>query len=257
MWQKHHNFVPELSFFVAIFIAVLVQLTGLVPTLHSFTNSFVNQPLVLASKVVWWVEAPIRVFEHSVDNYVENELLKHQLVQLQASAAEVQKLREENEALRELMALPVATGSAIRGVPITSYAQPTVAVNSNEGIRQGSLVSNSGILLGLVKAVEEKRVTVTLVHEVPMPPILVRTDTGAKGILKGTGRRIEVSALDPKVEVPVGSRVTTVGQPGIPAGVLIGTIQELIHNPTDPEQKAVISSPVSFYDSVTVDIDIQ
>ena len=52
----------------------------------------------------------------------------------------------------------------------------------------------------------------------------------------------------------VGERVLTLGQPGVPSNLYVGSIQNLLTKSADPVQSAVLEQYVSFYEASLVEV---
>lgn len=175
------------------------------------------------------------------------------LVQL----SELQGVKEENQQLRALLEntnrkfLP-----SVLAVPIISYGLPAVTVGTEQQIETGAAVMVQQTLVGRVRELRAQQASVELLFQSSVTPVLVKTETGATGVVKGDGKRVVLTEVSLDEELVVGQRIVTVAQPGIRADILVGTVQSIERNQASPVQSAVVSQTVSFYGSRVVEVTL-
>lgn len=180
--------------------------------------------------------------------------LEHLYSQAQADLSELAVLREENTQLREELSLPPRTQEKVLALPITAAGLPALSVRSSEAVHQGAPVVAQGTLVALVSSVSPQITTIELLSSTRVSPILVQTESGTEGIVSGDGRRVLLKELPRDATVLVGERVMTLGQSGIPKGLLVGLIQSELDQPTAPVKTAVIDQGVSFYEVPVIEV---
>lgn len=171
--------------------------------------------------------------------------------------AELQGVKEENQQLRLLLEntnrkfLP-----SVLAVPIISYGLPAVTVGTDQQIETGAAVMVQQTLVGRVKELRAQQASVELLFQSTSTPVLVRTERGATGVIKGDGKRVVLTEVSLDEDLEVGQRVVTVAQPGIRADIVVGTVQSIQTDPASPVQSAVVGQTVSFYGSRVVEVSL-
>ncbi len=200
------------------------------------------------------LEAPALVFASKYELQMQVRDLQQQYATTLVQLSELEQLRTENEQLRQVVDV-VASGEHVRvATPLVSYAQPALVGGSKEGITVGQVVVTSGQLLGVISEVSAGTSRVVLLQERNSPTILVETDTGVQGVIRGTGKSIQLTHVPVTEQLESGQRIVTVGQEQIPAGLLVGVITQVQSNPADPIQSAVVSQPSNFFEQQFVEI---
>lgn len=181
--------------------------------------------------------------------------LELRLAESSVALGELDHLRKENEELRELLGdVSFSQGERVVTSPVMILARPSLSVGSSQGIEEGSLVSSKGVLLGRVKKVFADYAQVELLTEKDARPILVQTESGVQGIVRGDGRRVLLTEVASGEEIRVGERVMTVGQSDFPAGLFIGRIVQAKNDPVAATQTAILEQYTSFYEVPVVEV---
>lgn len=189
--------------------------------------------------------------------------LRNQLEDLQyrysEAAAELGRLRqleEENTALTAMLADEQLRRETVTiTAPITSFAQTFVAAGSDSGVREGAAVLANGSLLGLVESVSATQARVLLLTNMLEGGIVAETATGVRGLIKGNGRDALLTEVESTADLTRGELVYTVGQMGVPRGLLLGRIAQLIEqNPSQATRTARLEQLVNFYELSLVEI---
>lgn len=180
--------------------------------------------------------------------------LEFRLSESYALLSELEMLKRENEQLRELAGAVSKNTSRIIAAPVVSFAQPAVAAGSEQGVVSGQMVLVAATLVGRISQVQDQQATVVLLSQSDSQPLLAQTESGIQGLVVGDGRRVmlEEIPLDSKVEN--GTRLTTVGQPGVPGGIFIGRVAAVTSNPATATQTIAIEQLVTFFDTAVVEI---
>ena len=169
---------------------------------------------------------------------------------------ELEALRQENEALRQLLENSDRTlEKIVIAKPVTSFAKPVVMVGENSDLHPGSVVLGEGILLGTIKSLNYGQAEVLLLNNMLDQGIVAKTETGVKGLVKGNGQEILLMEVESEAELLANQRVLTAGQEGIEADILIGQISQLKEqDPARASQTAVIKQAVDFYELSLVEL---
>lgn len=172
-----------------------------------------------------------------------------------AQLGELQRLKEENGALRSLVEnSPRPEVSRLVAAPILSYGTPYVAVGNQEGAQAGAAVLAARTLVGFLDQVSEHQSQVRLLTHAQAQPVLARTETGIEGVVKGTGSRVVLTEVAKDATLTIGERVVTAGQKGIDGDIFIGRISTIENEPAAPTQTATIEQLVTFYEARVVEV---
>lgn len=184
------------------------------------------------------------------------EDLQYRYSEAAAELIRIKALEQENQELRKLLENSDRSYQPIIiTAPIISFAQSFIAVGKQSGVKPGSAVLYKNTLLGLVDQVEEKQSSILLLSKLNDNHILVETETGVKGIIKGNGREILLTEVENDQSLTVGQLVFTSAQLGIEKGLLIGRIARVIdENQALAVKTAVIEQLVNFYEANLVEV---
>lgn len=242
------------SFVVTLIVLIFLQGVGWARPAQDVLSFMVQPVQVHALAVFTSATQPILSVPRWYRSQQRLQRLESEFAELQSTASKVAQLEKENAQLRTLL----EAKGAIKGVlaaPIVSYAVPTIAAGSAEGVRTDQVVTSSGVVLGRVTAVSEHTAQVTLLNSTQVEPILAQTETGVQGLVQGTGRQVIFTQVQVSEEVPVGSKVTAVGQPGIPHGAFLGTTAGVVSSSSAPVQTVTLDQVVSFYTTALVEVE--
>lgn len=213
----------------------------------------------------WWgqrvdgvttqVLQPFTTFQTLRSTQLRVRDLEQKYAQALSQIGELAVLRQENQDLKKMITNN-AQQQAIKTVtiPIISYGKPLIAAGSDQGLVPGMMVLNTNTLLGVVGDVSYHQSAVTLLTQESAPRILVRTESGVTGIVKGDGQRVLLTEIPVEKTIAVGERVMTKGQAGIMPNVLIGVVSEVKNQPTAAVQTIVIDQIISFYETTLIEI---
>jgi cell shape-determining protein MreC len=156
------------------------------------------------------------------------EDLEYRYRESSVQLTELEALREENQALKRLLE------NTDRGLeknlivrPISSFAKPVLAIGSDSGVQVGSVVLGEGSLLGIIEEFSHQQARVLLLKDMFDQGIVAKTESGARGIVRGDGKNILLIEVASEATLNLRERVLTVGQEGIAADIFIGRIANL------------------------------
>ncbi|NMA29466.1 MAG: hypothetical protein GX943_00155, partial [Candidatus Pacebacteria bacterium] len=153
------------------------------------------------------------------------EDLEYRYREASVQLTELEALREENEALRDLLeSSNRALEKNLITRPISSFSKPVLAIGSDSALRPGSLVLGEGNLLGIIENVSQQQARVLLLKNMLNQGVVAKTESGVKGIVKGDGKNIILSEVLSEETLNLRERVLTVGQEGIDPDIFIGRI---------------------------------
>lgn len=250
------NYAKELV--VVIFLSVLFGMVELVGWYRPIRGviEFIGVPINSAQvRFVQAIATPGQYLVQSFNQAEKTKQLEENYAAALSQLSELEKLRQENQALRSLLENSDRTLESRKITsPLISLSKPTIAAGVSEGVAVGNMVTARGVLLGLVEEVSEHQSSVALLSGRESSPVLAETEGNIQGIIEGNGRRVIFTQVPRDYELEVGQRVVTLGQPGIPSGIFIGTIEEVITNQAAPVHSAILSQQVSFYQMPVVEV---
>lgn len=235
----------------------LVELVGIARTLRS-TMGYVFEPLL--SKVAYSVtvvEAPYYTLSkaHRAARRVQDLELRYNEALAEISALD--GVEAENKALKGLLENTDRTLiETIITSPIVSYAQPSIALGTADGINSGAGVMVNRTLVGVVGQTTASTSEIDLLIQDDRHPIVVVTEVGTEGVVVGNGKRLVMTEIPRDAELVKGQRIVTAGQPGIPPNIFVGQVGQLETTVEAPVVSVTVDQKVSFYQSAVVEITL-
>lgn len=254
--HKFHELVKEAAALGVVFVVIiLIEQVGWAGAFRAGALR-VFQPFELfGMTALYTLEFPVRWIEGNRVKAEEVRSLKRSYAEALAKLSELETIKKENETLRGMIEKEGTTvEKKLLAAPIISYSLTSIAKGADSGIKVGALVYVGDTLAGRITRVEEIQSLVTLFTNPESEDVLVQTESGIQGLLVGTGKRLEVTQLPIQAAITTGERITTVGQPGIPPGQLIGIVAAVSQGQTAPMQVAVIDELNSFYTASLVEV---
>ena len=184
------------------------------------------------------------------------EDLEYRYREASVQLTELEALREENQALRNLLenSDQVQKKSFITR-PISSFAKPVLALGSDSALQVGSVVLGEGNLLGIIEELGKQQARVLLLKDMQTQGVVAKTESGVKGIVKGDGKDILFTEVLSEAELNLRERVVTIGQEGIGPDIFIGRIVSLQEqDPAKSTQTAILQQDVNFYELSLVEV---
>lgn len=234
-----------------------------------FQPPFILDPLrSLLSTIAWPVERFFSAAAYATrdgagflasigDLKRDNERLQTENRRLLSENAALRHLSKENEVLRRELELLPRTAYDLASAEVigrgTSFGDSLLIVN--QGTRQGlkknmPVIVGEGVLVGRVSEVFLSSAAVTLLSHPSSTVNGEAASSGAKGIIKGEhGLGLLFDAVLQSDALASGDSIVTSGlDPGIPRGLLVGTLQEPGLTPDRLYQRASLVSPAEFED---------
>jgi rod shape-determining protein MreC len=185
--------------------------------------------------------------------------LELKLAHAQAQLSQLDQLQAENSELRQLLNSSDRNFNQVTITrPIVSLAQPAIFFDQSFGgqplVRVGAPVLVKETLVGLVSKIDASLAYISLLWQEETPLILVETQTGVQGILRGNGKYVLLTEVPTDQELIIGERVTTTGQEGIEQGLYVGEIQSIQSGHSSAVKTAIIQQYVSFYETALVEV---
>lgn len=239
------NRFKKSKYIIVVSVLVLVVSTLLITTYSSSMVTRLGDGLSVVDRVV---QTPFQWFDqfksdlgHLTRTYSENEQLKKQVYQLEVASNEANRLKVENEELRQLLDMnsklevtKTLAADVIMRAPVSWKQEMTVGVGSQNGAAENMLVIANGGLVGSVSKVEDQSTLVNLLTNTENTDnISVKIQSGTTaiyGIVQGYDKEQEVlkiSQLNSNADIKAGDKVTTGGLgtfnvADIPVGEVVG-----------------------------------
>jgi len=250
------------KFRILIILSVIVLLGFfLYPTsaFGSVKNAFyfVGRPFSVAGNVASnRVTVFFREFFHLGALGKENQLLIKENLDLQSQVAILKEVQHENEVLKKELGLSQTISNSyhlspasIIGRAATGYLK-TVVIDrgSKDGAKAGQAVISQGYLVGVIKQVYSNSSEVSLITDYnSIVPVILQESRGT-GLLRGGLAGLTVEDIPLNITIEPGEQVVTSGLGGdVPAGLLVGKIDEVVSKEGEIFQKVTISSPIQIY----------
>lgn len=184
------------------------------------------------------------------------EDLEYRYREASVQLTELEALREENQALRNLLEnTDQVQGKNLITRPISSFAKPVLALGTNSGLQIGSLVLGEGNLLGVIEEVTKQQARVLLLKNMQTQSVVAKTESGIRGLVKGDGKNVLLTEVSSEAQLNLRERVVTVGQEGIGPDIFIGRIISLKElDPAKSTQEAILQQDVNFYELSLVEV---
>jgi|GEM_PF-1657173 len=217
---------------IGVFLIFSTFLFGRLPTSFFLKENFIQakinywQTRVGESAVVFFQKLSLDQTEEITMLKQENNLLKQQL--------KTQKLNQEST--------------------IISHAYRLVSNNQEKQYSPGAMVVSNGVLLGFVTKSSQYALKINLLEDTQDKVIMVVTESGAKGLVRGDGENVILSDVAHQVKLQTGEKIFTAGQIEVAPDLFIGFVDQFIHSPTDLAQKARVKKPLVFQDLQSVEI---
>ena len=249
---------------IAVALSVLTYFSSTSPVLRNAAG-VVTYPFRYAAETVsQWVEDKQHYYADYSDLRAENEALRKEIAELRANARQVERDREENALLRELiglreqrrdfdleaaMVIERSTNNWTRTLTLNQGTTHGVAVNN-------VVISSDHYLVGVVTEVGLNWCTVQTI---------IDTDTELGALLFRTGdvviaegdfslmrqKRLKVSYLPADTAVLAGDYIVTSGLGGYyPSNLVIGTVESVETDNDGLEQYAILT-PMRDFDELT------
>ena len=239
-------------------VVVLVFVFSL--TWFQVPQKVLNQPLWLdfklgsTQKLAGFAQS-LKLIDQFWQSQQDQVWLKQAYLESQARLSQLDRFKKENQSLRQLLEIKDQSESlGLLTTPIYSSGQALVAVGSSEGVKPGSLVFINQVLVGVVDQAWSHTARVKLFDKDPNLSLLVKTQSGVSGLMQQKKGQLELTEIPANLQVKLHEPVYTSGQPGIPAGLLVGLVSSKPPETSQSTYTVKIDPGVSFYQQSVVRI---
>ena len=219
------NRFKKSKYIIVLFVVILVVSVFLVTTQSSTVVTKAGDGISLIDRIVQkpfqWLESTKSDLGNLTRAYNENETLKKEFYQMEKEKNEADRLKEENEQLRQLLdmksksnATKLIAADVIMRTPATWKQELTVNVGSQQGVTTSMLVVSGGGLVGSVENVEDNSTVVNLLTNAEnTEKISVKIQHGSSsiyGIIVGYDKEKELLKIS-QLNISQGDKVVTGG----------------------------------------------
>lgn len=245
-------------------IALVIAAVTLISVNSKGNSGFITNSLMSLSKPLKSAAASVAKQFESIYGYMhdyeklqaENEKLKADLYQLKHDTQNSMEISKENDDLRALLNLSKRhpdytqydTAQVISWSASNWSSSFTIGKgSSNSKVKTGDcVITETGALIGVVSEVEANSSTVITVLDTKFSygAYIERNDehaiaTGDFSLMKQ--EQLKLDYIQDTTEIVTGDTIITSGKGGVlPAGLVIGTVQEVVTNPTGIGRYATI-----------------
>lgn len=248
MWHK-------VTMTVILASLLLVEYVGLGRPFRAMMEAIVSPFLAVGHTVVVSFEYPIRTLQTAVGASQKIRALESQYANALAELSILEGVRAENEELRALLEdTDRSANQVLIASPIFSQARSAIDAGTLDQVKVGQVVLVKGTVVGLIAEVSERFSLITLLAELQEQSLVVETASGYRGLIKGDGKHILLTEVPHDAAIAVGEAVVTVGQPGVPRDVLVGTIARDTTKSESPTKTFIIEQNLSFSEARMVEL---
>lgn len=185
----------------------------------------------------------------------EKEELQYEVNRLRVDNLELQRLREENQQLRQELSFEHSSDLETTPADVVSYNPDStrdklrINIGSNQGIKAGMPVIAKSALVGKVDKVYNSTADILLITDISSRA-LTEVESGEEGVLKGQiGGGLVLEQLPGSAGIDVGDTVSTSGRDGTyPPGILVGSINSIVQTPGEVFDSAQVAPAISHRD---------
>lgn len=168
--------------------------------------------------------------------------------------AELTKVNQENENLRELLGVKLPAKWKFMPAKILQLKNESLIIDigGEDGIKVGQTIIgikkdavNNGIVLGKIKTAQAFQAEAELVISSKVA-IKVKLDNGAEGVARNEQGQWQVTEVLQKFTLTPGQLMVTAGGDGWPAGLALGRVGEVFKEDEAIYQKAGVESLLYF-----------
>ena len=252
------KFIYTKTFF-AFAIALVIILIGLIMQVKGWLQpieyAFLQAPRPI-SGVVRSIADPIHTFFSTIGSLRsvvrENATLQAQVVSLQQQQVQLDKLRSDNDLLREELKFKGQSKLTLESCTVLSIDPQELSdamvlnCGKEQGIQEGQAVLSQGYLVAKIAYVGSYTSTALLISNAQSSIDARLSKNNTEGVVKGSfGSGMVFDLVSQNADVYSEDLVVTAGiNSRIPKDILIGQIGSVLSGPNDLFKKMSVTSPV-------------
>ena len=265
----NRNSFPLVSFVLLLVLCIVMM--G-VDYRHQILKKIKSKLTIATSSITYLINLPVNIFINSKDNFIEKDLLKNKIVNLQKinytlsiAVQENELLKSENKILRNK--LKIKKDFNITGVnaeiilPKIRNGHSIITINKGlkNKIKIGSaVINNKGLVGQIINTSKSYSEIMPITSEDYAVPAIM--DNGKENvILYGNGNGgLEIPLFPSSSSIVINDKFVTSGIGGLyPKGIIIGRVVE-IKSTTSPKFNSIrivpLSQPTTFTQITVIDI---
>lgn len=245
--------------FLALAVALLIVVVGLIMQARGWLQP-VEYALLQAprpvSNVVRSIADPVRTFFATIGSLrsvvQENAALQAQVIALQQQQVQFDKLKTDNDLLREELKFKAQSKLALESCTVLSIDPQelsdamVLSCGKEQGIQEGQAVMSQGYLVAKIAYVGSYTSTALLISNAQVSVDARLSKNNTEGVVKGSfGSGMVFDLVSQNAEINAGDLVVTAGiNARIPKDILIGEVGSVLSGPNDLFKKMSVTSPV-------------
>ena len=265
----NRNSFPLVSFVLLLVLCVVIMGADY---RYQILKKIKSKLTTATSSITYLINLPVNIFINSKDNFIEKDLLKNKIVNLQKinytlsiAVQENELLKSENKILRNK--LKIEKDFNITGVnaeiilPKVRNGYPIITINKGlkNKIKIGSaVINNKGLVGQIINTSKSYSEIMPITSEDYAVPAIM--DNGKENvILYGNGNGgLEIPLFPSSSSIVINDKFVTSGIGGLyPKGIIIGRVVE-IKSTTSPKFNSIrivpLSQPTTFTQITVIDI---
>lgn len=245
---------------IIIVLLIVVAQFALFKPVRDVARNAIAAPVIAFDTSVRKVRTFFSLIGSITELSKENAELKQQNNELRAQLSNLSALKNENELLKKDLGfsktrsdLTLLPATILNYSPAGTFQALTLNRGTKDGVALEQAVVSNGYLIGKIKKVSESTSEVWLLSNRNLLTPVLLTEGKTSGILKGGIRGLVVDTIPVDAAVKVGDLVVTSSMEGLyPAGIAVGTIEEVISTKEEIFVSARIASPINIRNIQTV-----
>ena len=252
----NRNSFPLVSFVLLLVLCVVIMGADY---RYQILKKIKSKLTTATSSITYLINLPVNIFINSKDNFIEKDLLKNKIVNLQKinytlsiAVQENELLKSENKILRNK--LKIEKDFNITGVnaeiilPKVRNGYPIITINKGlkNKIKIGSaVINNKGLVGQIINTSKSYSEIMPITSEDYAVPAII-DNSRENVILFGNGNGgLEIPLFPASSSILVNDNFVTSGAGGLyPKGINIGRVVE-IKSTTSPKFNSIVITPVS------------
>lgn len=246
------TFLAFATALVLIVIALVMQAKG---WLQPIEYALLQAPRPI-SATVRAIAEPIRTVASTLGSLRsvvrENGVLRNQVVQLQQNQVQFDKLKTDNELLRNELKFKAQSDLVLESCNVLSIDPQelsdaiVLSCGKEQGIEEGQAVISQGYMIAKVAYVGSFTSTAILISNAQSSVDAKLSKNNTEGVIKGSfGSGMVFDLVSQNADVAQGDLVVTAGiNAQIPKDILIGQVGSVLSGQNDLFKKMSVTSPV-------------
>lgn len=246
------TFLVFASVLVIVVIGLVMQAKG---WLQPIEYALLQAPRPV-SNVVRSIANPVHTFFSTLGSLRgvvrENATLRAQVAQLQQQQVQFDKLKTDNDILREELKFKSQSKQTLEPCTVLSIDPQelsdamVLSCGKEQGIEEGQAVISQGYMIAKVAYVGSYTTTALLISNAQVSIDAKLSKNNTEGVIKGSfGSGMVFDKVSQNADVQPGDLVVTAGiNPRIPKDILIGQIGSVLSGQNDLFKRISVTSPV-------------